>query len=286
MKDLCISFSGGRSSAVMTKLCCDKWRNERKITVIFANTGWEHPKTLEFVDRCDREWNLNVVWLEAEVNSKVGEGVKAKIVDFNSASRDGEPFEAVIKKYGIPNATSPKCTDLLKINPMHDYKRSAGLLCAETAIGIRADEIDRMAKNYKENGLVYPLIDWEYTKPMVAAFMRRQSFDLDLPGDHYGNCLGCWKKSDRKLFTLAQEYPDAFNFTEKMERIYGLTRAAGYKAAAPDGRRYFFRGHRSTAQILEQAKLLKKPYREELQFTIWDELDVGGDCDQGCEVYR
>lgn len=26
------------------------------VVILFANTGWEHPKTLEFVDKCFKRW--------------------------------------------------------------------------------------------------------------------------------------------------------------------------------------------------------------------------------------
>lgn len=35
---------------------------------LFANTGQEHEKTLEFVDKCDKAWNLNVHWIETVVH--------------------------------------------------------------------------------------------------------------------------------------------------------------------------------------------------------------------------
>jgi 3'-phosphoadenosine 5'-phosphosulfate sulfotransferase (PAPS reductase)/FAD synthetase len=32
--------------------------------VTFQNTGKEMPQTLEFINECDKRWNLNMVWLE------------------------------------------------------------------------------------------------------------------------------------------------------------------------------------------------------------------------------
>ena len=46
---LAISFSGGRSSAVMAKLCIDRYRDTHDILVAFVNTGQEMEDTLRFV---------------------------------------------------------------------------------------------------------------------------------------------------------------------------------------------------------------------------------------------
>ena len=62
---LAISFSGGRTSAVMTKLCVDKFSETHDIAITFANTGSEHENTLKFVDQCDKHFGWNVVWVEA-----------------------------------------------------------------------------------------------------------------------------------------------------------------------------------------------------------------------------
>jgi len=71
---IAISFSGGRTSAVMTKLILENYPDVEKV-VTFANTGAEHPKTLEFVNNCDKYWGFNTYWLEAKVNPEQGEGL-------------------------------------------------------------------------------------------------------------------------------------------------------------------------------------------------------------------
>ena len=44
------SFSGGRTSALMTKLMMEHEAHKYSAVInVFANTGQEHPKTLEFV---------------------------------------------------------------------------------------------------------------------------------------------------------------------------------------------------------------------------------------------
>jgi hypothetical protein len=218
-----ISFSGGRTSAFMAKFLMEyePYKNFEKV-VCFANTGKEHEATLEFVDRCDREFGLNVVWLEAVVNPEKGKGTSFKIVDFESSSRQGDPFEAVIAKYGIPSKQFPHCTRELKQRPINAYMRDLGLNDWVTAIGIRADESHRI--NYN-NGIwrhtIYPLADLlKVDEAFIREWWSRQSFDLELK-DYEGNCDLCWKKSKRKRLTLISENSSVAEWWANMEKEYG-----------------------------------------------------------------
>jgi hypothetical protein len=293
MKDkLAISFSGGRSSAVMTKLCLDKYSDTHEIVVTFANTGCEHPATLDFVKACDDNWGFNTVWLEAVVGPP-GVGIRHRIVNYETASRNGEPFEALIAKYGIPNQVDPHCSERLKMNVSRDYLKSIGWTRGgqpdhDTAIGIRADEIDRMSQHAAKERFIYPLVDLGVTKAKVNSIMAQQPWDLKIHNDAFGNCVWCWKKSYRKLYTLAKLDPSVFDFPARMEREHGTTKAGpDYAATSPDGRRYFYRGHKSTADIISDSKTRTGMalYTDQVQSTIFDELlDLGGACSDGCEV--
>ena len=284
---LAISFSGGRSSAVMTKLCLEKYGDTHEIVVTFANTGCEHPATLDFVRDCDQVWGFNTVWLEAVVTHGANVGIRAKVVDYATASRNGEPFEQFVKKYGIPGPSHPQCTSRLKTEVMENYLKSVGFDTRLnrrnylTAVGIRADEIDRMSAKQDQYRFIYPLIDAGYTKDMVLAECRSWPFDLQLPSEAYGNCVWCWKKSLRKLLTLAKEDPAVFDFPRRLELQYGTVKAYNTR-----GVKTFFRGNRSASDILNMAEESKfEPYQDSKQLTIWDELlDLGGACSDGCEV--
>jgi 3'-phosphoadenosine 5'-phosphosulfate sulfotransferase (PAPS reductase)/FAD synthetase len=311
---IAVSFSGGRSSAVMAKLCVDQFSSNAEIVTTFCNTGCEHPATLDFVDRCDREWGLNVVWLEAVINPEEGIGTTHKVVDFKTASREGQPFEDFIKKYGIPNQTSPKCSSVLKEDVMKSYRKSIGWVQGKglnfvTAIGIRADEMERVydSKRVKrmaqkagielhefekikrllqDNGFIYPLIDLGFTKDTVNQFMQQQAFDLEIPSDAYGNCVWCWKKTDRKLYTLARESPEVFDFPKRMEAQYD--RVKGTAKAGKDGVRRFFRQYRSVDDLISESGAKNfTPYRDcaVSQPGLFDpDLDFGL-CAESCEVF-
>lgn len=286
-KRLCISFSGGETSAYMARLIKTRMADEYdSIVCVFANTGQENEQTLEFVDRCDREFGLGVVWIEAVTNPERGIGARARVVDFASASRDGAPFEAVIAKHGIPNKKWPHCTRETKTRPIGAYLRDMGWRTGsyDMAIGIRADEIDRVSPTAAESRIIYPLFKrFPSRKADVNAFWEKQTFRLDLKG-YQGNCKWCWKKSLRKHITLLREDPGQYDFPERMEREYGL---AGNN---PEGRpRVFFREGRSTADLRQLAATASirpvsddaREYQPEL-FSA--DYDVGEGCEETCEV--
>lgn len=291
-KKLKVSFSGGRSSAVMTKLIWDTMREEYDVVITFANTGCEDDRTLDFVHACETHWEWPVVWLEAKVHPRIGEGIKFNIVDYESASRDGKPFRDVVAKHGIFNQTSPACTTRLKEEVMNAYIRSIGWrfgkkIDHDTAIGIRSDEMDRVSRNRKMWRFVYPLVDAGITKRDVAIEIKKWPFDLQIPGDHFGNCTWCWKKSLRKHLTLAIEDPSVYDFPKQMEEEFGTFRTDS--PAAKDGRRYWFRKHRSVDDLLEMSKTKEfTPYSDDAHDHAHDfdpELDVGsGSCGESCEI--
>ena len=278
---LAVSFSGGRTSGLMLRKLLDSARDTQIVTV-FANTGQEDERTLKFVDRVDREWGVGIIWLEAVVHPERGAGTTHKVVSFETADRSGAVFESVIAKYGIPNKAFPgACTRELKLRAITSYLRSIGWGPGtyDTAIGIRADEIDRMDSTAAQKRFVYPLIAAGITKADVLAWWGTQPFDLNLP-EHFGNCRWCWKKSLRKHLTLVKECPEAFDFPRRMEQLYA-------HAGAGVGPRTFFRNRMTTDDLFSLAEQPFEPFRDnaEVQLPLLP-LDVpGGGCGESCEIY-
>jgi hypothetical protein len=290
LKDrLSISFSGGKTSAYMTKMLLDHFRKHepwREILVTFANTGQEHEETLKFVDRCDKAFGFGVVWLEAVVDPRKGKGIRHKVVTFEMASRKGEPFEAYIAKHGIPNRMYNQCTSRLKTEPMESYRKSIGWKKGSysTAIGIRADEMDRVSlTGMVKWDLFYPCADAGVTKDDVREWWLRQSFNLNIP-EHLGNCTWCWKKSNRKLLTIAKNYPEFLEFPARMEREHALSGGERRDGEARKPRR-FFRGDLLTSDLLRMAQEDFVQFEDDKFIPFDDELDVGGACGDSCEIY-
>lgn len=115
-----VLFSGGRTSAFLAKYIKENPKY-KKCIFVFMNTGKEREETLKFANKCDKEFGLNLVWLEAVINNKKGKGTTYREVTFETASRNGEPFEAMLKKYPLPNNKASNCTRELKQRPIDSY---------------------------------------------------------------------------------------------------------------------------------------------------------------------
>lgn len=286
-----MSFSGGETSAFLLQWVLNNYPNN-DIKVVFANTGEESEETLLFVQQCAEYFNVDIVWVEYE---RLG----FKIVDFNSAYRSHDPIEIAnewqnhpfrkyIETFGIPNIENNTCTRELKEYIINrylsscDWKPSTHTKC----IGIRADEFDRVGKYW------YPLVHLGITKPMINRYWHNMPFRLDATG-YEGNCKACWKKSFRKLVTLARHKPEWFDFTRQMELEYqGFVKEAYRHRVKPPVR--FFRSNKTVVDIFEMAKdssIKDAPddnAKIEYQTSLWQdgtELDISNGCTESCEVF-
>lgn len=181
---LLISVSGGETSLRMAKWIWDNWRDRYDIVCVFANTGEENFQTLLFLHWFEKYFEIPVYWIEAKVFQGERKSSGYEIVDFYNCSRQGEPFFEITKKYGLPNMNSPHCTRELKERPIRSFaKFFLGWNDYFMAIGIRADEADRVSTKRIEKRLLYPLIsNIPHTKQMVNAWWSAQPFRLFLKG--------------------------------------------------------------------------------------------------------
>lgn len=270
-----VSFSGGRTSAFMTKWIWDTAPDDADVRVLFANTGQEDERTLEFVHEFSKRFKIPVIWLEAVVSMEPGVGPVHKRVTFKTASRDGRPYEESVKKYGLFSPARPMCTKSMKLDPMRSYLRSIGWKKGtyRTAIGIRADEIDRVNPKYKERMLWYPLATLGIKKPDIIAWWKEQDFDLQIE-EHEGNCLWCFKKSIRKHLTLIRQRPEVYDFPRMLEEKYSMT-----QSDPSVGPRRIFRGKQTVDELFHEAHT-----RDFKEFSD-AELDMSSGCSESCEVF-
>jgi 3'-phosphoadenosine 5'-phosphosulfate sulfotransferase (PAPS reductase)/FAD synthetase len=225
----CISFSGGRTSAYMLwrVLQAHQMSLPPEAVVCFANTGKEDEATLRFVQDCSERWNVQIVWLEYQAAEETAD--RWRMVDFNTASRNGEPFEALIKvRNYLPNPVARFCTVELKVRAIHRYLKTIGWTQWDSMLGIRADEQRRLAKignqDYgKHEEKCAPLGQVGITKEHVGEFWRSQPFDLGLPNNNgvtmHGNCDLCFLKGGAQVLSLIAEKPERAVWWAKMEAL-------------------------------------------------------------------
>ena len=217
--ETCISFSGGRTSAYMLKRIIDaNGVIPSNSVVCFANTGKEEEATLEFVRDCSQNWNVTIHWVEY-----ITEAPGFRIVDFESASRNGEPFEALIlKKKYLPNPVTRFCTIEMKIRTISKFCKSIGLKIGERDawVGIRADEPRRLAKIGRDR---CPLAVDGITAKHVGEFWKQNNFDLKLPNHGgktmHGNCDLCFLKGGSQVVSLINEKPERAIWWARMETL-------------------------------------------------------------------
>ncbi len=209
-----ISFSGGRSSAFLTKKLLDGagGRFGENVVVSFQNTGLEHEETLNFVQKCSEEWNIDIQWLEYQ--SHTDHKKRWKKVKWETAARKGEPFKALVRdKNFCPNPVMRFCTTHLKVMPCQLFvKEKWGKSNYTQFMGIRADE----RKRFKMEGIdplnkrrerVLPLKEAKITESDVNKFWAENSFDLKIKS-YMGNCVLCFLKGTAKKQRIIRENPE------------------------------------------------------------------------------
>ena len=208
-----INFSGGRTSAYMCKRLIEEGLENYIVT--FQNTGKEMPATLDFINECDKRWNLNIIWLEYRY------GNNFEVVDYKTASRNGRPFDELIawNKGVLPNTMMRFCTKEMKINTLKRWAKSIGVKEWNHFVGIRYDEPRRWSKTSslpQYMSIEHPLVKWKTIKQEVLDWWSNQDFDL-MVNEPYGNCDGCFLKGKGKLAIIAKEKPEIFEWWEKHE---------------------------------------------------------------------
>jgi len=234
-----ISFSGGRTSAYMLKMILDANGGilPKEAIVCFANTGKEEEATLKFVNDCSVNWNVSIHWLEYQDHDEPA--LRYKEVTYETAARNGEPFEALIRKRQyLPNPVTRYCTAELKIRTMACFLVQTGLFANWTKsdvenlsgwMGLRYDEARRAAKISDKRRI--PLFTAGVTIKDISEFWDKQSFNLELPTYNgrtlAGNCDLCFLKPANQVATLIAEKPERATWWANMEGLALATRASG-----------------------------------------------------------
>lgn len=222
-----ISFSGGRTSAFMLHeiLKAHGGMLPDDVVVAFANTGKEREETLRFVHECSVRWNVRVRWVEWRPDNRESKYAAFEEVGYNSASRNGEPFEALIDlKRRLPNWRERWCTTHLKVLAKFALMRAElGLEPGQylEVIGLRDDEGMRVFKGLERaekdgSRIRYPLAKGKIKKADVMEFWRNQPFDLQLQ-PWQGNCSLCFLKGKGLRKQIIRDQPSIAEWWARQE---------------------------------------------------------------------
>lgn len=280
------SVSAGYSSVMMAIKIRD-WFPDHNIIYAMANTSKERKESLEFMNKCDIYYGLNLKWIEAEFHER-GKGATPKIVKYKDLKRNGEIFEAGIKKNGVPFNKNKWCNRDMKLEVLTKYADSVfGRKNYSVAVGIRVDEIDRVRKDFKKNNIFYPLIDNQIDTKARNLFWDSQPIKISIPA-YKGNCDLCFEKSNRKLMTILNEEPDLGKWWQKMIDKYGKlekpTSPSYNDLLQENGRITFFRGYKDIKELVLMAQ---RPFSRATDEYIYenDLFDLEGECGSGCSVF-
>ena len=216
-----ISFSGGRTSGFVLYQILQAYDGTlpEDVYVTFANTGKEMPETLDFVRDCGEHWDVDIYWLEMRIHEEKPI-YRTEEVTYETAARDGEPFEALIDhKHMLPNPLVRFCTEQLKVMPMKRFMKERGYKNWYNVLGLRYDEPRRVGKQKQANEMakhpwesLTPLYDAKVTVDNVYKFWVESNFDLNLPNHGgktlAGNCDLCFLKGMKTTTMILKQRPD------------------------------------------------------------------------------
>jgi len=268
-KNLMVTISGGRSSAMMARhiQTSEKYKDYEK-AYVFCNTGQERPETIQFLKDIVKHWEIPLIIIEGVYSLEMGVGVSYKIVDFDTMSMNSEPFEQMIAHKnkgvfsGLPNPGAPYCSENLKTMPAKKlFDDLFGVNNYYKAIGYRLEDMPKritFAEIKEDKQRIFPLLT-DFEKPIsqldLTYWFRKQSFKLELHGK-YGNCELCWKKSEKTLIDNIRYGTRVIDWTKKMENKYNSL---------------MYRGNKSIDELVE---LASKPYTMELGLTTEDDACI------------
>jgi len=176
-----VAFSGGKDSEVVLWLCLQV---KPDISVVFNNTGVEHPETVQLVAELERAWNLNLTITHPEKN-----------------------YWDCIEQYGFPEGTKgaigkrkARCCYWLKEKPMQLAMRENGWLAyftGETAVENRMRmfvALKGTCLHLKKEGVckIKPILWW--TEREVWDFVHANSLPVNAvysKGAQRTGCMPC-----------------------------------------------------------------------------------------------
>lgn len=236
-----VSVSGGKDSTATALLCLD--RNPREsVKLVFADTGNEHPITLEYLDylrvrlnhpidvvRADfaadiarkREYVLNK-WPEKGVPVDVCERAAKALVP------SGNPFlDLCMWKGRFPSRKAQFCTQELKRYPLDDYTSALVLegYAVESWQRVRRDESQQRAHALEREQSAEgwwvnrPIVEW--SAQQVVDFVLSRGVELNplyRKGFKRVGCAPCMNSSKDDISLWARQFEEVIDRLREWEK--------------------------------------------------------------------
>ena len=265
-----VSFSGGRTSAFLCSLIKQKHQDA---TFVFMDTGAEHPKTYEFIKKCNDYFDLNLVCLRVVVNNERGVGVTYEEISIDDIGYNLIAWERILKKYSTPYMGGAFCTRAMKTDQFNKYARDLFGKNYNVWLGIRIDETKRLRQR---DGVSYLADISDFTKQDVLDYWAKMPFDLEIK-EHLGNCVFCIKKSINKIALAAKDEPAmAQDFIKLIESDnVAIIKSREHKNDK------MYRKYLSLKNII---KMYEDVPRDVLAKSIRSTFETGS-CTESCEIF-
>lgn len=271
MKQIVVSFSGGRTSAYLCSLIKQLHHNA---VFVFMDTGAEHPQTYEFIKQCNDYFGLNLVCLRPVVNAVQGVGVSYRVVGINKIGDDLQPWRDMSLKYGLPYHGGAFCTDRMKTTPCKKYLDDTyGVGNYHIWLGMRIDEPRRTKPR---EGFSYLAEISDFEKQDILDWWAKMPFDLKIK-EHLGNCVFCIKKSINKVALAAKDEP---NLARKFIKMINMddVRIVESRTTPSDA---MYRQNMSLEGIID---IYAEMPRDKLAKTVRSTFETGS-CSESCEAF-
>lgn len=270
MKQIVVSFSGGRTSAY---LCSLIKKLHPDAVFVFMDTGAEHEATYDFIKQVNNYFNLNLVCMRVVINPILGEGNSYQIISIDEIGHDLQPWRDMSLKYGLPYKGGEFCTDRMKTTPCKKYLDDAyGMGNYHIWLGMRIDEPRRTKPR---EGFSYLADISDFEKQDILDWWAKMPFDLQIK-EHLGNCVFCIKKGINKVALAAKDEPELASKFIKMINMDDVRIVES--RTTPSNAMY--RQNMSLESIID---LYAEMPRDKLAKTVRSTFETGS-CSESCEL--
>ena len=205
-----INFGGGLNSTAIILECID--RGHKPDWILFADTGSEHPGTLDHVNYIkDLVATSNPTW--PDVTIVRWERVRGDVIGFEplheNCLRTGH---LPSKAYGLAG-----CTSKWKIQPMDRWRKAHGFQRGAFAIGYDAGEARRITTACKRGDdpsftAWYPLVAWGINRAGCQSIVDRWGVKVGK-----SSCFMCPNMKKNEWIELKNKNPRLFALAVKIE---------------------------------------------------------------------